>query len=182
MGLSAAEDLASPVSAADLLILSAGVSGWAASGRLPVPGARVTFVSAGGVRPAKRSTVVVCGASGLLEGLIVRAAGLSAAGVAVELLVPMGVVSDFAGGVKGRVSDGELEGLLRAAVDRAPTAEMKAKLRALNELRNKIVHGSPQTVAKSTLKNYLAVMRTLAQKVDEKLRREVRRVTGANPW
>lgn len=60
--------------------------------------------------------------------------------------------------------------------------QMKAKLRALNELRNKIVHGSPQTVAKSTLKNYLAVMRTLAEKVDEKLRREVRGVTGADPW
>ena len=31
---------------------------------------------------------------------------------------------------KGRISDGELEALLRAAIDRAPTPELKAKLQA----------------------------------------------------
>lgn len=60
--------------------------------------------------------------------------------------------------------------------------QMKAKLRAFNELRNKIVHGSRATVKKSVLNNYLAVLGTLAEKVDQKLRREVQRLTGTAPW
>ena len=55
-------------------------------------------------------------------------------------------------------------------------------MRAFNELRNKIVHGSSETVKKSTLENYFAVFSSFAEKLDEKLRKKVRAVTGANPW
>ena len=36
--------------------------------------------------------------------------------------------------------------------------QLRAKLKAFNELRNKIVHGSSETVKKRTLANYLAVL------------------------
>jgi hypothetical protein len=60
--------------------------------------------------------------------------------------------------------------------------QLRAKLKSFNELRNKIVHGSNDTVKKKTLKNYLAIFASFAEKFDQKLCREVRSVTGANPW
>lgn len=60
--------------------------------------------------------------------------------------------------------------------------QLRGKLKALNELRNKIVHGSSETVKKSTLANFLAVFTTFGEKFDAKLRREVRSVIGAQPW
>jgi HEPN superfamily RiboL-PSP-like protein len=60
--------------------------------------------------------------------------------------------------------------------------QLRAKLRTFNELRNKIVHGTAGTVKKSALKNYLDVFSNLAERLDGKLRREVRAVIGANPW
>ena len=65
---------------------------------------------------------------------------------------------------------------------RMSNKQVKAKLKAFNELRNKIVHGSSETVKKRTLANFLAVFTSFAEKFDEKVRREVRSVTGTNPW
>ena len=60
--------------------------------------------------------------------------------------------------------------------------QMRAKLRAFNELRNSIVHGSSATVKKSTLENYLAVFGSLAEQLDRKLQRQVNTLTGVDPW
>jgi hypothetical protein len=60
--------------------------------------------------------------------------------------------------------------------------QVKAKLRAFNELRNKIVHGSSESVRKVTLANYLAVFTSFAERFDDKVRKEVRSVIGSNPW
>lgn len=60
--------------------------------------------------------------------------------------------------------------------------QLRAKLRSFNELRNRIAHGAAETVNKVTLRNYLDVLSNLAQRLDEKLRRETRSVTGVDPW
>jgi hypothetical protein len=60
--------------------------------------------------------------------------------------------------------------------------QVRGKLRSLNELRNSIVHGSSETVQKATVAVYLAVVERLAERLDHKLRGEVRTVTGAAPW
>ena len=65
---------------------------------------------------------------------------------------------------------------------RISNVQLIAKLRAFNELRNKIVHGTSVTVKKSDLENYLSIITSLAEKLDEKLRRNVRAITGADPW
>ena len=65
---------------------------------------------------------------------------------------------------------------------RMSNKQLRAKLKAFNKLRNKIVHGSSEAVRKSNLTNYLAVLTTFGEKFDDKLRREVRGVTGAFPW
>jgi hypothetical protein len=65
---------------------------------------------------------------------------------------------------------------------RMSNTQLRAKLRAFNELRNSIVHGTSVTVRKSVLKNYLAVFRSFAEQLDRKLRREVRALTDADPW
>lgn len=59
---------------------------------------------------------------------------------------------------------------------------VRTKLRSFNELRNKIVHGASGTVTKKTLENYFKVFSNFADKFDDKLFREVRSVTGADPW
>jgi RiboL-PSP-HEPN len=65
---------------------------------------------------------------------------------------------------------------------RMSNTQLRAKLRAFNELRNSIVHGRRATVKKSVLTNYLAVFRSFAEHLDRKLQREVRALTGADPW
>lgn len=60
--------------------------------------------------------------------------------------------------------------------------QLRDKIRSLNELRNKIVHGSSDKVKKSTLTNFLSVIRSLAEKLDEKLRGEVKATAGKYPW
>jgi RiboL-PSP-HEPN len=65
---------------------------------------------------------------------------------------------------------------------RMSNKQLRLKLRALNELRNKIVHGSSVTVKKSALENYFNVFNSFAEKLDEKLRRDVRTLTGTDPW
>jgi hypothetical protein len=46
---------------------------------------------------------------------------------------------------------------------RMSNTQLRAKLRAFNELRNSIVHGTSVTVRKSALKSYLAVFRSFAE-------------------
>ncbi len=62
------------------------------------------------------------------------------------------------------------------------TAALKKKLLDFNTLRNQIVHGANQRVRKQVLANHLRVFRTFATRLDAKLRREIRIVTGMNPW
>jgi hypothetical protein len=49
-------------------------------------------------------------------------------------------------------------------------------------LRNSIVHGTSESVKKSTLENYLAVFGSLAEHLDRKLQRQVSALTGVDPW
>jgi len=65
---------------------------------------------------------------------------------------------------------------------RMSNKQLLARLRAFNELRNRIVHGSRETVSKSTLANLVSVFSNFAEKLDNKVRREVRSVTGSDPW
>jgi uncharacterized protein YutE (UPF0331/DUF86 family) len=65
---------------------------------------------------------------------------------------------------------------------RMSNRQMRAKLRAFNELRNSIVHGTSVSVKKSTLENYLAVFRSLAEQLDRKLKRQVSTLTNVDPW
>lgn len=65
---------------------------------------------------------------------------------------------------------------------RMSNAQLKAKLRGLNELRNKIFHGSSGTVTKVQVANHLNVFRNFAARLDAKLRAQVHAVTGAYPW
>jgi hypothetical protein len=62
------------------------------------------------------------------------------------------------------------------------TTALKTKLREFNTLRNDIVHGANQRVRKQVLVNHLQVFKTFATRLDAKLRREIRHVTGAHPW
>jgi hypothetical protein len=65
---------------------------------------------------------------------------------------------------------------------RMSNGQLKAKLRGLNELRNKIVHGSSGTVTKVQVENHLNVFTNLAIRLDDKMRKQVHAVTGNYPW
>ncbi len=65
---------------------------------------------------------------------------------------------------------------------RMSTTALKKKLRDFNTLRNQIVHGANKRVQKQVLVNHLNVFNNFATRLDAKLRREIRRVTGAHPW
>lgn len=65
---------------------------------------------------------------------------------------------------------------------RMSNKQLLGKITALNELRNKIVHGSSDVVKKSTLMNFLNILVTFADKFDKKLRIEVKSVTRVYPW
>ncbi len=65
---------------------------------------------------------------------------------------------------------------------RTSNKQVKAKLKTFNELRNKIVHGSSEKITKRTLAGYLSIFTSFAERFDEKVRREVRGVIGADPW
>jgi hypothetical protein len=56
------------------------------------------------------------------------------------------------------------------------------RLKDFNELRNKIVHGKGIIVTKNTVTSYLSSWTALAQRLDTKLRTEIRAVTGHFPW
>jgi len=59
---------------------------------------------------------------------------------------------------------------------------LKKKLRGFNELRNRIAHGGGETVTKAQVENYVKVWTSLAKKLDTKIGREVKMVTGKTPW
>lgn len=62
------------------------------------------------------------------------------------------------------------------------TAALKKRLQEFNTLRNQVVHGATQRVRKQILVNSLKVFKNFATRLDAKLRREIRGVTGVNPW
>lgn len=62
------------------------------------------------------------------------------------------------------------------------TTALRKKLQEFNILRNQIAHGANERARKQVLVNYLNVFSNFAARLDTKLRAEIRRVTGANPW
>jgi len=60
--------------------------------------------------------------------------------------------------------------------------QLKIRLREFNELRNRIVHGSPERVRKTTVQNYFKAFQKFAKKLDAKVAREIRQVVGNAPW
>lgn len=65
---------------------------------------------------------------------------------------------------------------------RMSNPQLRTKLRSFNELRNLIVHGSSGTVTKAQVENYLNVFKSLAARLDSRMRSQVHTVTGAYPW
>lgn len=59
---------------------------------------------------------------------------------------------------------------------------LRTNLRTFNELRNKIVHGSSERASKAKVANYLNVLTNFAERLDKKLQRDIRQLTGRNPW
>jgi hypothetical protein len=65
---------------------------------------------------------------------------------------------------------------------RMTNAQLKNKLKALNELRNKIVHGNSDAVSKAQVENFLNIFTNFAMRLDSRLRVQVHGVIGAYPW
>jgi hypothetical protein len=65
---------------------------------------------------------------------------------------------------------------------RCSNSTLYSRLEAFNRLRNRIVHGSSVSVSKSTVKGYLSSWTALANRLDAKLRNEIRTITGHHPW
>ena len=61
-------------------------------------------------------------------------------------------------------------------------AALKKKLQDFNALRNRIVHGTDKRARKQVLTNHLTVFKSFANRLDAKLRVDIRRVTGEHPW
>jgi len=59
---------------------------------------------------------------------------------------------------------------------------LKKNLKNFNVLRNRIVHGSSETVKKSTVRKFAKLWKNFGRRFDEKLRAEIRGITGTNPW
>jgi hypothetical protein len=63
---------------------------------------------------------------------------------------------------------------------RMSTTALKKKLQDFNTLRNQIVHGAERRVQKQV--HHLNVFKNFATKLDAKLQKEIREVTGKRPW
>jgi RiboL-PSP-HEPN len=61
-------------------------------------------------------------------------------------------------------------------------ATVKARLRGLNELRNRIVHGGAEAVRKRQVQNFRGFVQNFTAKVDQKVAREFHRLVGRDPW
>lgn len=59
---------------------------------------------------------------------------------------------------------------------------MLKRLHEFNVLRNKIVHGTSININKSTVTGYLSSWTALAERLDEKLKAEIKKLTGVSPW
>lgn len=59
---------------------------------------------------------------------------------------------------------------------------LKTRLRELNELRNRIVHGKAEVVRKQKVENYLNFVRVLADRIDRKIARKYRTLKEEDPW
>jgi len=59
---------------------------------------------------------------------------------------------------------------------------LRKKLKAFNQLRNRLVHGSNETVQKRSVTNYKNAWSILAVKLDGKLRTRIKRSIGSYPW
>lgn len=59
---------------------------------------------------------------------------------------------------------------------------LKKKLKGFNELRNRIAHGGGETVRKSQVENYMKVWASLAKRLDSKVARQIKKLTGTSPW
>ena len=59
---------------------------------------------------------------------------------------------------------------------------LRKKLRDFNELRNRVAHGTGETVSKDRVVNYMKVWSSLAKHLDRKLGREIEKRTGEAPW
>lgn len=66
--------------------------------------------------------------------------------------------------------------------NRMSNASLKRKLREFNELRNRIVHGKSETVRKAQVTTYASIWKNFARKLDGRLRREIKKKTGKDPW
>jgi len=61
-------------------------------------------------------------------------------------------------------------------------ATVRSRLKGLNELRNRIVHGGTETVGKWQVEHFKAFVENLAIRLDRKVATVVRSVTGVAPW
>ncbi len=59
---------------------------------------------------------------------------------------------------------------------------IKTRLRDLNELRNKIVHGKTETVRKRVVENYAGFVRQFATRLDRRVVSVYRSLIGQDPW
>jgi hypothetical protein len=66
--------------------------------------------------------------------------------------------------------------------NRMSNDSVRKRLRELNELRNRIVHGAQESVQKATVKNYLGFVNQLTAKLDSKLGARTGKLTGSPPW
>lgn len=61
-------------------------------------------------------------------------------------------------------------------------SSVKARLQKINELRNRIVHGAPETVHKVQVTNNLNFVRRFTQKFDTQMTVSMTKVLGRAPW
>ena len=59
---------------------------------------------------------------------------------------------------------------------------VKARLREINELRNRIVHGAPETVHKVHVTNMLNFVRRFTCQIDNDIRDRMSQLLGGIPW
>jgi hypothetical protein len=61
-------------------------------------------------------------------------------------------------------------------------AALKTRLRQLNELRNRIVHGAAESVRKRTVQTYVGFVRQFSARLDRKVAQVYRGLVGQDPW
>ena len=59
---------------------------------------------------------------------------------------------------------------------------VRTRLRDLNELRNRIVHGSTESVTKLKVENTLDFVKHLSETFDAEVKTRLHRLTGKSPW